>query len=336
MHAQIDFWTVVKKIGIGLAAVVLIGFSVFMLGPRPPDDTTLHTVRLPADLEGYVAAQEAAVPGIRPGTEKTIVWADSGARTQTPVALVYVHGFTASRGEVYPLCDTLAARLGANLYYTRLTGHGRDADAMGEATLSDWLNDTYEAYQIGQRLGEEVVLMGTSMGGALVTWLTAQEQVDDPLATVAISPAYGLHDQEAQQTLMRVAGWPWGERILRWQTGTYNGFPSDNPDENRYWTTRYRADALIPLAQLIDELNRTNPEQVDSPLFIAYSPNDQVVSPDIIETRFASFGAAYKDTMQVVQSGDRNNHVIAGQVRSPQTTETVARAVLDFLQPVLE
>jgi esterase/lipase len=330
---------VIKKIGIGFAIVLLVGVSLFLLGPRPPDDTTLRTVELPdgvAELEEYVAAQEAAVPGIRPGTEKTIVWADSAARTQTRVALVYVHGFTASRGEVVPLCDTLAARLGANLYYTRLTGHGRDADAMGEATLNDWLNDTYEAYQIGRRLGDDVVLIGTSMGGALVTWLTAQDQIDDPLATVTISPAYGLYNPESQQALTRVAGWPWGERILRWQTGTYNGAPSEDPNINRYWTRRYRSDALIPLAQLIDELDRTDPEQIESPLFIAYSPNDQVVHPDTIASRFAAFGATPKDTVQITESGDENDHVIAGTYRSPQTTERVARAVLDFLQPLLE
>ena len=225
-----------KKITIGFGALLLVGGGAFFSGPRLSGDTTLHPVDLPDDVGRYIAAQEADVPNLRLGTEKTIVWADSVAQAKTPVALVYVHGFTASRGEVAPLCDTLAARLGANLYYTRLTGHGRDADAMGEATFNDWLNDTYEAYRIGQQLGDEVVLIGTSMGGALVTWLTAQEQVEDPLATVALSPAYGLNDPSAQQTLIRLAGWPWAERLLQWQRGAHNGAPSDNPAEKQYWT----------------------------------------------------------------------------------------------------
>ena len=326
----------IKKIAIGVGVVLLVGVIAFFSGPRLSDDTSLRPIDLPDDLNEYVTAQEADVADLRPGTEKTIVWADSVARMKTSVALVYVHGFTASRGEVAPLCDTLAARLGANLYYTRLTGHGRDADAMGEATFNDWLNDTHEAYQIGQRLGDEVVLIGTSMGGALVTWLTAQEQVEDPLATVALSPAYGLNDAGDQQTLIRLAGWPWAERILRWQLGTYNGAPSDDPAENRYWTKRYRADALLPLAQVIDELNRTDLSQVDSPMFIAYAPGDQVVSPAAIERQFGTLGAARKDTMQVRQSGDPAQHVIAGRIRSPQTTEAVARAVLDFLQPIVD
>lgn len=323
-----------KKTAASLAALVVIAAGVVALGPRPPADTTLHPVALPDDLDRYVATQEAAVPNLRPGTEKTIVWADTAARAKTPLALVYVHGFTASRGEVYPLADTLAARLDANLYYTRLTGHGRDADAMGEATLNDWLNDVHEAYQIGRRLGEDVVLIGTSMGGALVTWLTAQASVPDPLATVAIAPAYGLHDADAQATLIRVAGWPWGERLIRWQMGTYTGSPSDDPAINRYWTRRYRADALIPLAQLIDELAATDFSSIDSPFFIAYSPNDQVVSPAAIAARFPDIGSAQKDTLQLRESGDPNDHVIAGQYRSPGTTEQVARAILEFVRPL--
>lgn len=326
----------IKKIAIGVGVVLLIGVVVFLAGPRLSDDTTLQPVSLSDDIARYVAEQEAGVPDLRPGTEKTIVWADSVARAKTPIALVYVHGFTASRGEVAPLCDTLAARLGANLYYTRLTGHGRDADAMGEATFNDWLNDVHEAYQIGRRLGDEVVLIGTSMGGALVTWLTAQEQVAEPLATVALAPAYGLNDPGAQQMLARLADWPWAERIIQWQTGPYRGAPSDDPAENQYWTKRYRADALLPLVQLIDELEQTDLSRVDSPVFVAYAPNDQVVSPDAIVRQFEAFGSAQKDTLQVRQSGDPSHHVIAGRVRSPQTTDMVARAVLDFLQPIVE
>jgi len=327
-------YAVIKKTALGFGALLMLGVSAFMLGPQLPADTTLQPVELPDDLDRYLAAQEADVPNLRPGTEKTIVWADSTAKAKTPVALVYVHGFTASRGEVHPLCDTLAARLGANLYYARLTGHGRDADAMGMATLNDWLNDANEAYQIGQRLGEEVVLIGTSMGGALVTWLTAQEQVPDPLATVAIAPAYGLYDADAQQTLTRVADWPWGEHLLQVQLGTYNGTPSEDPAINRYWTRRYRSDALLPLAQLIEALNQTDFGAIDTPMFIAYSPNDNVVSPSAIEARFAALGAAPKDTLRLLDTGDPSNHVIAGRLRSPQTTEPVARAILDFVQHV--
>ena len=325
----------IKNVVLTLGSLLVLGGAVVLLGPRASSDTTLRAVDVPDTPQAvarHVANQEAAVADIRPGTEKTIVWADSVTKAKTPIAIVYVHGFTASRGEVHPLCDTLAARLDANVYYTRLTGHGRDADAMGRASLGDWLNDTYEAHTIGQRLGEEVLLIGTSMGGALVTWLTAQPHITDPLATVAISPAYGLKDPEAQQQLAAVADWPWAERILRWQLGAYRGAPSEDPAMNRYWTRRYRTDALIPLVQVMEQLEETDLQQINSPFFIAYSPNDNVISPAAIQAFYPAIGAARKDSLRLLQTGDAENHVIAGVHQSPETTGPVAQSILDFVQ----
>ncbi|MDD4273595.1 MAG: hypothetical protein PHG14_07705 [Desulfobacter postgatei] len=38
---------------------------------------------------------------------------------------VYIHGFSATRKETAPLSDLVAKTLNANLFYTRLSGHGR-------------------------------------------------------------------------------------------------------------------------------------------------------------------------------------------------------------------
>ena len=69
---------------------------------------------------------------IRPGLQKEIVWANPATKTKTPLAIVYIHGFSASKGEVRPLPDKVASALGANLFFTRLTGHGEDGAAMAE------------------------------------------------------------------------------------------------------------------------------------------------------------------------------------------------------------
>src|SRR3990167_6477878 len=122
----------------------------------------------PSELETYIAKREAAIPGLRPRVEKTIVWADPHRRRRTPYALVYIHGFSASRQETAPLADTVAAELGANLFYTRLAGHGvDDVDAFASVTADDWKNDAREALAIGALLGEKVILVGNSTGATL-------------------------------------------------------------------------------------------------------------------------------------------------------------------------
>ena len=93
------------------------------------------TAPIPADLhaiDAYLKGKESRVPGIREGCEKTIVW-HQGRRQRRDLAMVYLHGFSASPMETRPLCDRLAAAIGANLFYTRLCGHGRDGQAMAAA-----------------------------------------------------------------------------------------------------------------------------------------------------------------------------------------------------------
>ena len=85
---------------------------------------------IPADIESYLAESEqragAGAPLI-PGTEKRIRW--SAGREPTDYAIVYLHGFSATRQELAPMLDRLADALGANLFETRLAGHGRGSDA---------------------------------------------------------------------------------------------------------------------------------------------------------------------------------------------------------------
>ncbi len=57
-----------------------------------------------------------------------------------------------------PVISHLGADLGANVFFTRLAGHGRDGAAMAEATVEDWLADAVEALAVGARLGDRVVL----------------------------------------------------------------------------------------------------------------------------------------------------------------------------------
>ena len=82
--------------------------------------------------------------------------------------MVYLHGFTASGKEGDPVHKRIADALGANLFVPRLHGHGLDE----EEPMLNFNNDDYwtsgkEAMEVAKRLGEKVILLGTSHGGAL-------------------------------------------------------------------------------------------------------------------------------------------------------------------------
>ena len=65
---------------------------------------------------------------------------------------VYIHGFTASSEEVRPLPDKIANDLNANLFFTRLTGHGRNSKAMELCSISSWMNEDGSSYSFNSFL----------------------------------------------------------------------------------------------------------------------------------------------------------------------------------------
>lgn len=313
-----------------LAALVALPTLAYVAGPEYRVDTRIAAPRLPdpaagtAALDAWLAAGEARYPDIVPGAEKTIVWAHPDRR-RTPLAVVYLHGYTATRQETAPLCDRFAAALGANLYYARLTGHGRSPAALGEATAEDWLRDAAEALAIGRTLGERVIVVGTSTGGTLALWLAQRPDASAIAAQVLISPNLGPRDERS--TLL--AG-PWGYQLQRLLIGEEYRWQPHNALHARYWTWRYPARALVPMMALVKLVRGSPLEDIRVPTLVVHSPRDTVVSPARIEAAYARLGSPAKRLVRIVDSEDPAQHVIAGDILSPRGTDAVLAAMLDF------
>lgn len=312
-------------------AGILTLAAVALLGPRVQVDTTVEPVALPpgppAALQGWLSRGEARFSDLVPGAEKTIVWADPDGGEPTPLALVYLHGFSADRHETAPLADSVAAALGANLFYTRLTGHGRSGDAMAEASVHAWIQDAAEAMAVARRLGEGVVLMGTSTGGTLATWMAAQPRWrDDIRALVLVSPNFGLRDGSA-----RLLTWPWGGLLARLVVGPTRSFEPANELQARHWTEEYPTEALLPMMALVDLANDADGGAVTAPVLVVYSPEDAVVDPARTTTRLETLGSPRKELFVVEGSEDPDHHVLVGDIMSPSTTAPVAARIVEFL-----
>lgn len=69
----------------------------------------------------------------------------------------------------------LARDFGCNLSLSHLPGHGLEADvAMRGIDAQELLDGAARALAIGRALGERLMVIGTSMGGALALELAAQ------------------------------------------------------------------------------------------------------------------------------------------------------------------
>jgi esterase/lipase len=324
-----------RKLLLTLGALAVGTGLVFVFGPRVAVSPGVKPAPLPAslaELDTYLAEQEAAYDDLVPGAEATIRWAraDTGGRAvreKTPLSVVYLHGFSATRQETAPLADTVAAALGANLFYARLTGHGRSGEALGEATATDWLRDARTALGIGRLLGERVVLVGTSTGGTLATWLATQPDVGEALhALVLLSPNFRPTDANAD-----VLTWPWGRQIAHAVLGAERSWTPETEAQAQYWTERYPTDAVVEMMALTRFVQPKHLGRVTTPTLVLVDPADTVVSAEVTRERFRALGTQRKALVEVEGVEDPSHHVIAGDILSPGTTEPLARRIVAFV-----
>lgn len=320
-----------RRVLLVLAGVVAVLAAVFLLGPRVEVGEPEAREAPPGveALDEWIAGQEARFADITPGAERTIVWADPSHKAKTPIALVYLHGFSATRAETAPMSDEVARALGANLYYARLTGHGRPGAALGEATAAAWLADALDALAIGARLGERVVVIGTSTGGTLAVWLAARPEAKGLLAAlVLVSPNFGPKDGRSRMML-----WPWGLQLAESILGTERSWEPANEGHGKFWTTRYPTRALLPMMALVELVEAVPPEAIEVPTLVVWSTHDPVLDVGAVE-RFVA-ASKRREPLKVEDSIEHADHVLAGDILAPSRTPRLAAAIVEFVRRAL-
>ena len=293
------------------------------------DNTDLNIPDRPDRIDAYLATSEARISGIRKDCEKKVVWHD-GRRQQRELAIVYIHGFSASRMETWPLCDRLAHFLKANLLYTRLSGHGQDGLAMASATVQDWQADAMEAAAIGKRIGRKIILVGTSTGGTLAAWLAVQPSASPFIhSLILLSPNFFPKNPLAAAFL-----WPPARRSLEHFFGGWRCFTVQNGEQSRYWTVRYPLKAITTMMQLVHLSWKLNPKSAAMPVLTMLNPWDRVINVTLAVIRSRMFGSSHKKLILFRGNRDLGRHVLAGSILSPESTDSVLGTIKAYLQQI--
>lgn len=273
-------------------------------------------------LDAWLAEREALAPDLRPDCEKRVLWAN-GARP-TPWAIVYVHGFSASRREVSPFAERVGEGLGANVFATRLTGHGQDGDAMARATLRDWRADVAEALAVGRLLGDRVLAVSCSTGCTLLTLaLASGEQIG---GAVMLSPNFGLRLRRLQVALDAPFAAHWVPLLVRRPQR-----PPSASEASGIWTSGYPVQAYVPMAKAVRAVRRADLETIRVPALFVHSEADQIVDPGLTAAVMRRWGGPTNHIAPSPGAGDDPMaHVIAGDALSPGQTESLVRATLDW------
>ena len=128
----------------------------------------------------------------------------------SPFCFLYLHGFgSAQSGEKAAFFRDSALQSGWPFCSFDFQGHGESGGTLRELTFSRNLDDVARVhdYLLERNLGN-VVLMGSSMGGATALWHSARRP-ESVLAGLHIAPAIGM-----RRALERWAG---PEGLVRWR-----------------------------------------------------------------------------------------------------------------------
>jgi pimeloyl-ACP methyl ester carboxylesterase len=327
-----------KKLIPCLMGTAILLVILYMVGPKESvQDLRGAYPEVPENLtalESYVRNKEDTVAGLKPGNRATIVWADSTRKEKTPYSILYVHGFGASHMEGDPVHRKIAAHFGANLYLSRLPEHGISRpNAFEYLSASDLIQGAREAYMISRQLGEKVIVLGTSMGGALS--LVLAEERPEIAAVLLYSPCIAIYGDRLDPLFQ-----PWMKQLMQ-LTMTESGIMEvpREPEEGKYWADRLHINAYTSLAVLVkSKMNAETFEKVRQPLFMGYfykneEIQDRVVSVPAMLTMYEQLGTPEADK-QKKTFPDAGDHVITSPIKTDQWA-SVLDASISFLEEVV-
>ena len=308
-----------------LVALAVLSGPLFPFTPLPSDIADV-VAKVP-DVDLYLSRREAQHAEIKPGQAKTILWNDPAARSKTPLALVYIHGFSASAKDIAPVIETLASTLGANAFLTRLAAHGRTTPAeFATVTAQDWLDDAREALAVGRRIGSRVILIGISTGALLATMAALEDASSDIAALVLLSPNFAIRDWRGKF----ISG-PLGGVLARLIIGQEYSFHPDSSGHAEFWTTHYPSHGIVELMDLLNHARSVHLGGLKMPVLIIYTDRDAVVDTAAIQDRFDEIQGPAK---LIIDLPDASRHELTGDALAPETVRPVIQSILKFLTDV--
>jgi len=301
--------------------LLISAIILFFVGQKPSTDGVNGkleniTAKAPEELETEIAKKEAAVGGLKEDNEAKIIWANAD-KSKTPYSILYLHGFSASRGEGNPVHRLTASYFGCNLYLSRLYEHGIDKpNALLDFKPQPYVESAKEALEIAQQIGDNVIVMATSAGGMLALYLAAQnpDLVD---ALILYSPLVDFYDDDVHLLNM-----PWGAELGKMITGSeFIGFNPKKELQKQYWTTKYRIEAIVNLVALNEKIMvPATFEKIKCPVFLGYfykneEEQDKVVSVPAMQQMYERLGTP-DSLKKKVAFDDAQEHVITSEIVS--------------------
>lgn len=316
-----------------IAIVILVG--LYFVGPHPdapnfpgpswndiPDD--------PQAITTFLQAKEAENGNLKPDNQGQIIYADSANPQKTKTVVLYIHGFSASPMEGNPLHKSVAKALNANLVLARIEDHGEfpTDSTMAKASADKFYQSVENYYALAKKLGDEVIVLGTSFGGAMSLVLATKHP--EIKALMLYGPCIAIKDPTAP-----LVDNPWGLQLARTvMHSDFRDIPSVSPGHKNYWSLHYRLEGIVAIQNFLTHaMTDETFENVKVPVFLSYyyqdeAHQDNVVSVQAMRDMFPKLGSSIKKEQAFPLSG---YHVITSDILGKRVDLPI-QASLDFIK----
>ncbi len=328
---------ILKYIFLTIIALIIIGIITYLLGPKmefEKVDGKMTFTSIPLlELDRIVKAKDANTENLKDKCGAEIIWKNDSIQ-QTEYAIVFLHGFSACAFEGNPIVNDFAKEFGYNLYLHRFPEHGlNDKESFKKITPKIWIESGKEAINIGKNLGKKVIVVSSSTGGTVSTFLAA-ENPDAIAVQFLYSPNFELANPAAG--LMNDQ---WGFQILKNIEGSeYHYIKGMSAESKPFWTTTYRIEGLIALQDLIEQtMTKETFEKIKTPTFIGYyykneEEKDNIVSIDKMKMAFDLF-QTLEDKKVIIPFAEVGGHVITNEFQKGGL-ENVRQATNEFAKKI--
>lgn len=321
----------------------LFGFLIilvltYFLGPKPvapilkPEASWTSIPDSIQHIQAFVDSVEDVNKNIKENNQGRVIFADSLQPKKTKIVFLYVHGFSASQMEGDPVHRDLAKAFGANLVLARVAGHGEKTSEhlMENLTADEMYRSVENYYAIAKKLGDEVVILGTSFGGAMSLKLCQNHP--EIKALILYGPCIKIKDPAAE-----IVDNPWGLQIARLiLKGESRTIESKNPLHNQYWSLHYRIEGIIAMQNFLTHtMNKETFAGVKTPVYLTYyykdeQHQDDVVSVDAMREMFPQLGTP--DSLKKEEAFPLSGYHVMTSPILGQHVEIVTQKSIEFLE----
>jgi len=319
-----------RKIIIGLSAVIILltGWHFAMT-----DGSYTYTPAvLPPTFEEFYAQQlqKSKDLNVRPNNEERLIkYAE-----KTPIAILYIHGYGASRAEGEFVVDRISKTLKANTYYLRLPGHGTNVEEHVKTTGKEHLDQVMTTLRMMRTLGDKVIVIGTSMGGVLGTYIAAENPglID---ALILSSPAY----QFASPSAKTAAFYPMFKLVTTFMVWAPSSpIPPEKDNWSLYWYPKNYMRSLRQLYQLQAIVSKDSVyRKVSQPVMLQYyykdkDNQDTAASVADMKKAYKTFNNGTPNRLSREVPFDKGGHVLFSKYSTTKPDfDKVTKESVDFI-----